>query len=64
MEILGLEKVERELKTASQSLWDFRSKEQPHAAVANLLESAQEHLAALRLHLADCREFLATWEEI
>lgn len=64
MNTLGLEKVERELKTASQSLWDFRSKEQPDASVCNFLEPAQEHLAALRLHLAECREFLAEREVV
>lgn len=58
MDTLRLQKVENELRTASQSLWDFRTKDQAEPGVAMLLDSAQDSLSDLLQHLAACREFL------
>lgn len=55
MNLLDLDKCLAELKTASQSLWDARSKNGATVQAANLMEGAQLALHELQEHLQDCR---------
>lgn len=52
MNILGLEKVEAELRRTIQSLWEVRTKDGASVELCNFLEPVHAHLvAALELHL-------------
>lgn len=59
MDVLGLDKVEGELRTACQSLWHYRTKDGATVELCNFLEPVQITLQELLEHVRATRVFLA-----
>lgn len=62
MNTLVLRTVESELRLASQSLWDFRTKDGATVELSTFLSPAQDSLALLLETIHDARVFLETRE--
>lgn len=64
MNTVGLQQAEAELRKASQSLWEYRTKAGATVELATFLDSAQTALYDLLQHLQDCRQTLERTEPI